>query len=462
MKQLSIIIPVLNEQDGVVERLSELQSLRNSGCEIVLVDGGSTDKTLALSAPLVDKSLTSESGRAVQMNTGASVAKFDVFLFLHIDTTLPSEANTLIANCAANHKQAWGWFNLGFDNSALLFRVISSSMNMRASLTKVCTGDQTLFVTRDLFEAIGGFPNIQLMEDVAICKKLRKLRRPAIIKSSVCSSARRWESNGVVKTVLFMWWLRLLYFMGAKPANLAKRYYPNRDATNSEVEPQIESQGSQMENPANQYLFPDARILVFAKAPILGQVKTRLEPHLNQAQCLQLHRAMTTRVVETVAASNLASWRLWVSSDASNEYFLSLCNKKKIYLQSGSDLGEKMAFAIQQTLAEEGVSKVIILGADCPGYSQAYLERALTQLDGSHDVVLGPAEDGGYVLIGAKQANSQMFDEIQWGTSDVLSQTVAQLEAIGLAYSMLETLWDVDRQEDLLRLELLNPPLAWN
>ncbi|NKB31971.1 MAG: DUF2064 domain-containing protein [Pseudomonadales bacterium] len=454
MNTLSIIIPVLDEQECVVDRLTHLQSLRDENCEIILVDGGSSDATVALATPLVDKLVKCGSGRALQMNAGAELAQGKLLLFLHIDTTLPANAKVLIDEAIGDSQLKWGRFNLKFDKSSLAFKIISSNMNKRATLTRVCTGDQSLFVTKALFEQVQGFPALPLMEDVALSKSLRRIRKPIVIDSFVVTSSRRWERHGVVRTVVFMWWLRLLFFLGVSPASLAKLYYPSQSGDAGEKEAGI--------NAELRFRHPGSRILLYAKAPVLGEVKTRLEPVLGEEKSLLLHQAMTSRVATLLNSSRLAPWQLWVSADVSNEFFLTLCNKKNICLQEGEDLGEKMARSAALTLEQQGVNSIIILGSDCPGYDASYLENALEKLAEGSEVVLGPAVDGGYVLIGLRAVYPALFTGIDWGSSRVFEQTVARIEALNLSYSVLETLWDVDRPEDLPRLEALNPPLGWD
>ncbi len=205
-----------------------------------------------------------------------------------------------------------------------------------------------------------------------------------------------------------------------------------------------------------------SRIAVFAREPRLGQVKSRLASELGAEEALAIYRAMLARVGSLLESGNLPDWDLWVTSKTSHEDFVSICNKKNIYLQEGKDLGAKMAQAFQQTLQDTRVRHLVLIGTDCPALTEAYLEQAFAALESGVDVVLGPAEDGGYVLIGMGRALSEVFEDIPWGTAEVLMRTVQALETRGLRYALLETLWDVDRPEDLARLVELQPPLAWS
>lgn len=207
--------------------------------------------------------------------------------------------------------------------------------------------------------------------------------------------------------------------------------------------------------------YPNSRIIVFAREPRLGQVKTRLASTIGDNKALALYTAMLTRVGTLLEASDLANWDLWVTSNSSHESFLSICKQKNIYLQKGKDLGQRMDFALSQTLHQEPIESVLIIGSDCPALEASYLNAALEALDSGIEIVIGPAADGGYVLIGSRQAIPELFSKISWGSDQVLAETRQRLVRHGLSYTLLETLWDVDRPEDLLRLEQLNPPLTW-
>jgi rSAM/selenodomain-associated transferase 2 len=218
-----IIIPVLNEELTIVNCLKALQPLRNS-CEIIVVDGGSKDNTKQLAKPLADKFITSEKDRAIQMNAGAESATGELLLFLHADTFLPNDALGILAKLDHNNHQ-WGRFDVELSGSHPMLKVIAWFMNWRSRLTGIATGDQAIFVNKTLFESVGKYPVIPLMEDIALCKKLKKISPPICLKAKVTSSGRRWEQYGVLRTILLMWSLRLRYFLGADPQFLADSYY---------------------------------------------------------------------------------------------------------------------------------------------------------------------------------------------------------------------------------------------
>ncbi|WP_461481752.1 TIGR04283 family arsenosugar biosynthesis glycosyltransferase [Porticoccus sp.] len=219
---LSVVIPVLNEQAQIGDCLRSLAPLRRAGVEIILVDGGSGDDTMVLAHPHVDRLISGSPGRALQMNAGAGQSNAEYLLFLHADTRLPEGF--------APHWLAaaqWGFFPVRLSGKQGLFRVIERAMTWRSRLTGIGTGDQALFVRRELFEQRGGFPAIALMEDVALCRQLKRLVRPVVLGAPVLTSSRRWEQRGILKTVLQMWCLRLAYFVGVSPRALWQRYYPD-------------------------------------------------------------------------------------------------------------------------------------------------------------------------------------------------------------------------------------------
>ena len=228
MKRLSIIIPVLNEAEGIVATLESLRELRRRGHELIVVDGGSSDGTAALAAGLADRVLAAGAGRAVQMNAGARAAAGDALLFLHADSRLPDAADRLVLQGLAAGGPAWGRFDVRIDGAHPLLRAVEAMMNLRSRLTHICTGDQGIFVRREAFDAVGGYPEQALMEDIAISARLRRLSAPLCLPERCLTSARRWESQGVLRTIVLMWWLRLQYALGVAPARLARSYGTRR------------------------------------------------------------------------------------------------------------------------------------------------------------------------------------------------------------------------------------------
>ncbi len=221
--KISIIIPVYNEEAIIVSQLKLLQSIKNNKIEIILVDGGSDDQTRELASPYVDNLLISEKGRAHQMNYGANHANGELFIFLHIDTMLAEDGLCYLMSMPTKINY-WGRFDVSFTNTYIIFSIIAFMMNLRSRVSRIATGDQAIFISAGLFNHVGGFPEIALMEDVSMSKKLRKIINPLCLKQNVITSSRRWEEKGVVKTILYMWFLRLAYFFRKQPDRLNQLY----------------------------------------------------------------------------------------------------------------------------------------------------------------------------------------------------------------------------------------------
>jgi rSAM/selenodomain-associated transferase 2 len=220
---LSIIVPVLNEAAGIAATLVVLAPLRSRGAEVIVCDGGSRDGTLARAQPLADRVLAAPPGRARQMNAGAAVARAPVLLFLHADTALPDDADRLVLQAIADGA-SWGRFDVRITGRPFMLRVVAALMNVRSRWTGIATGDQAIFIRRDVFTQVGGFPDQPLMEDVELCRRLRRTAPPACLRARVTTSGRRWETRGVWRTIFLMWRLRWQYWRGAPADLLAKAY----------------------------------------------------------------------------------------------------------------------------------------------------------------------------------------------------------------------------------------------
>jgi rSAM/selenodomain-associated transferase 2 len=222
--RISIIIPCLNEGEGLLRCLFDLQGLRSVGHELILVDGGSTDQELiAKTEPYVDRLLHSPTGRARQMNSGAMLARGTIFWFLHADSRIGDGMDGAI-QAALAAKPGWGRFDVRLNGSHPLFRIIERMMNWRSRYSGIATGDQGIFIHRELFEQVGGFPLQPLMEDVEISRRLKRLAYPVCLQGPLVTSSRRWETKGIIRTILLMWMLRFAYWIGVKPKHLARLY----------------------------------------------------------------------------------------------------------------------------------------------------------------------------------------------------------------------------------------------
>ncbi len=221
---VSIVVPVLDEAQALPSLLEHLAPLRDRGCEILLADGGSRDGSADLAEQAGFCVVRAPRGRARQMNAGAHAAHGDLLLFLHADTRLPADADALVVRALSRADRVWGRFDVAIDGSAAMLRIVAFLMNRRSRWTGIATGDQAIFVRRAAFDAIGGFPDQALMEDIEASRRLKRISPPACIAERVVTSGRRWERVGVWRTILLMWRLRFAYWLGANPEALAQRY----------------------------------------------------------------------------------------------------------------------------------------------------------------------------------------------------------------------------------------------
>ncbi len=228
---LSIIVPVLREAENLARLLPALRA-EAPGAEVIVADAGSDDGSREIAARVPGVTvLDCPRGRARQMNTGAAAARGDVLLFLHADTVLPAGFERAIARALAEPGVVGGRFDVRLDNPRWPFRLIGGLMNWRSRLSGISTGDQGLFVRRAVFEALGGYPDIPLMEDIELTRRLKRRGRVGALRERVITSARKWEQEGVARTTLLMWTLRLLYACGVSPARLHRWYYPRLGVT---------------------------------------------------------------------------------------------------------------------------------------------------------------------------------------------------------------------------------------
>ena len=226
--RVSVIVPALNEAGYIRQTLECLQDMRRRGHEVIVVDGGSQDASVALSRPLADRVIESPAGRARQMQAGAAIAQGNILWFLHADTQASRQADQRIVDAVINSGRQWGRFDVRFPDGGVLLKGVAFMMNLRSRLTGIATGDQGMFVFRPLYECVNGFPQIPLMEDIALSRTLKRYARPLALRDTVASSARRWNEHGLVRTVVTMWGLRLAYFLGVPPRHLAAYYAVRR------------------------------------------------------------------------------------------------------------------------------------------------------------------------------------------------------------------------------------------
>ena len=222
--RISAIVPALDEAGYIAATMAALAPLRRRGHEVIVIDGGSADGTPGIARSGADRVLSAPRGRASQMNAGAAVARGEVLLFLHADTRLPGDAYERILEGLAASGRQWGRFDVRIEGGSRLFPLIAFFSNLRSRATGIATGDQAMFVRREAFVRAGGFPALDLMEDIALSRSLKRLSPPLCLCVKAVTSGRRWERHGILRTVLLMWRLRLAFFLGSPPASLARLY----------------------------------------------------------------------------------------------------------------------------------------------------------------------------------------------------------------------------------------------
>ncbi|MDP2093374.1 MAG: TIGR04283 family arsenosugar biosynthesis glycosyltransferase [Hydrogenophaga sp.] len=426
--KLAVVLPVLNEGAALLPRLQALAPLRARGVWVVVVDGGSTDGTCTTAQPLSDAVRVAPRGRAAQMNAGAAAAAqagTDVLLFLHADTQLPPDADRLIETALARGA-AWGRFDVRIDGAHPLLPMVAAFMNLRSRLSGIATGDQALFVRRRVFEALGGFAPLPLMEDIELSAQLKRCSAPACVAQRVTTSGRRWDRHGLWRTMVLMWRLRAAYAAGADPHALALRY------------------GYMPRAPA--------AVAVVAKAPVPGLAKTRLIPLLGAAGAARAQRGFALQTLATVRTASTGPLTLWCAPDTRHRFFRALRARHGVVCQPqpAGDLGQRMAAAMVAHFAAHPRMPWLVVGTDCPALTPAHLQQAADALQ-THDAVLVPAEDGGYVLLGLRRPLVSVFDRIHWSTAQVLEQTRERLHQAGATWVELPALWDVDEPADWQR-----------
>ena len=426
--RLSIIVPVHDEAAVIASSLDALVPLRADGHEVLVVDGGSTDATVDLARARADRVIVAPRGRAAQMNAGAAQARGDVFVFLHADTQLPDGASAAIERALAGGTR-WGRFDVTLRGRSRWLRPVAALMNARSRATGIATGDQAMFVDRAAFARAGGFPAIPLMEDVALSKTLKRTAgAPACLRQRVVTSGRRWDEHGALRTIATMWRLRFDYWRGVDAAALAARY----------------------RRPAPQRT---PVLLIFAKAPTPGAVKTRLAAAVGDDAAAAVYRELVERTLQTAvaarAAGSIGAIELWCDPDTTHPAFIDWRDRFRLQLhvQQGNNLGARMHHALAGALARR--VPAIVIGTDCPALDADYFARAAAALR-THDAVIGPAADGGYVLVGLAR-DLDLFTAMPWSSPALMTATRMRVSALGADVLELPALWDVDTAADLER-----------
>ncbi|WP_291010997.1 TIGR04283 family arsenosugar biosynthesis glycosyltransferase [Hydrogenophaga sp.] len=430
--KLAMVMPVLNEAATLPARLATLTGLRSEGVSVIAVDGGSDDETVVVARSCVDAVVHAPRGRAAQMNAGAChplARRADALLFLHADTALPVRAVELVSQALASDA-IWGRFDVRIEGRHPLLPMVAAFMNRRSRWSGIATGDQAMFVRRAVFESLGGFAPLPLMEDIELSTRLKGISPPVCLREQVTTAGRRWDQRGFWRTVWLMWRLRAAWTMGGDAHALARRY------------------GYAVRAPA--------AVAVLAKAPVPGQAKTRLAPLLGHGGAARAQRGFILRTLATARRASTGPLTLHGAQGAVHRLFHLLRDRWGVACvpQADGDIGERMAAVMVEHFERSPRLPLLIVGTDCPVLTPEHLQKAADALQ-THDAVLIPAEDGGYVLIGLRVALPGVFQKVAWSTPRVMAQTRQRLIQAGARWQELPALWDVDDPQDWIRWQAL-------
>lgn len=426
--RLSIVIPTYNEAEHIQETLNRVRS--NPGLdrwELFVVDGGSTDGTRDIAGEFGPVIVTNP-GRARQMNAGLERARGSVVLFCHADTLLPDNYGKSIMESFQNPRVVGGAFRPRYRPPHPLLRL--ASFVLRLPTPYLMFGDQAMFARSSTLEKIGGVPDLSLMEDVALASALAREGEVTRLKSTVTTSSRRFMEQGVIRQLALI--LRLLFqyhVLGASPEKLETQYHTTSRDVSAEED------------------MPRAVLGVFAKAPLPGHVKTRLGADLGMEQAASVYESILRSVLSRFMKQTSAFHKiLYVAGRQDYSWFRENFPSWHIQRQQGNSLGDRLLNAFQAGF-EKGIDRMVVVGTDVPDLDMEIIHRSFHALD-EGDLVLGPARDGGYYLIGLKRAYPRLFRGITWGGPRVLESTLARADELGLDHVMLEPLADIDTLEE--------------
>jgi rSAM/selenodomain-associated transferase 2/rSAM/selenodomain-associated transferase 1 len=418
---LGIVIPALNEEETLPRLIGDLSRI-SIPHEVVVSDGGSCDGTRALAQEAGVHLVDAQRGRARQMNAGAKILETPWILFLHADSRLPETSIQALERWIRDaDPQDFGAFAFALDGESPVWRVIEAGQRVRENLLGLAYGDQGLLVHRNLFHDAGGFPELPLFEDVEMLRRLRTRGRWKKIEAPLLTDPRRFQGEGAFKGWLRNVFLITLFHAGVSPERLSG-FYPAREAT------------------------PLPTLFIFAKAPTPGRVKTRLAKEVGDEEAARVYSLLARYVVNRLRSG---PYRTVICFDppGKREAVVGWLGDEQLSFipQKEGDLGVRMETAIREGLRNSPA--VVVVGTDTPGVDGEVVARALESLKGG-DLVVGPATDGGYYLIGMKEPHSQLFRDIPWSTHRVLESTLERAEELGLRASLLPPLQDVDTLED--------------
>lgn len=421
-QKYSVIIPTLNEEKHIASCIDNINKCL-PGAEIIVSDGGSKDNTLQIAVNMGALILSSLNGRGSQLNLGTEKATSKILIYLHADTVLPANSNLLIDNIFTNKKVKVATFKMNFDIDSRILNLYSWFTKFESIFTRF--GDCGIVVRKSYFEKGNHFPEWKLFEDVHFLRTARKKVGVFTVPGFVTTSARRFLQNGFIRTQLRNFVYIIQYLIYGKPKSLYSKYNKMKD-------------------------FNKKAVIIFAKYPENGKVKTRLASTLGERFATDFYKVCAEHTFKEILKVNKNSTRHFLFySDKNDRGKIKKWTHSNFLLfnQQGKDLGDKM-FNAFQSVFKNGVSKSIIIGTDLPDISSYIINDAFELLNES-DVVLGPATDGGYYLLGMKKIIKELFLDLPWSTDKLFRQTLEVINKLNLQVSILPELSDIDTESDL-------------
>ncbi len=427
----SVIIPALNEAETIGICLSNIRSM-GSKLEIIVVDGGSCDATALIAEKSGVKVLHTYPCRGHQCNSGAAVASGNVLIFLHADTILPVGTFDKLTEIFSKSEVQIGNFGIIFDKKHWLLRLFSFLARFDLGLFRF--GDQGIAIRKPLFDKLGGFPEWELFEDMALIRKARKRTRIYRFPMSVTTSARRFLRNGVIRQQLINIYYTIQYLLGVPPRRLAEKYYRHR------------------------LKLYEASLVVFMRLPGTGEIKTRLARTLGIEAAERFYRMCVEHLFEETErlSPSIVKYIYYTPLKADEELKSWAGLHFRFKPQAGGDLGNRLKTIFHDQF-KMGLKKVIVIATDVPDLSASDIEEAVAALNRA-DIVIGPCNDGGYYLIGMTEYHPALFRNISWSTGVVYEQTLAIASKLGLRVCNLRSLDDIDTECDLRRWEARSKP----
>ena len=428
MTKISVIIPVFKEEDRINATIGSLVKMKGDhSIEIIAVDGDPNGSTVqCINHPTVI-TMTTPKGRAMQMNKGAAKASGDILLFLHADTILPETGFDKIKAVMETGKYVAGAFNYDIDSANLFLRFIYYTSYLRSKTSRIAYGDQAIFIRRDYFEKIGGYPEIPIMEEVELMKKIKKNKdKIYILKDGVKTTASRYEEEGIIYGWLRNHRMRILYFFGVPPHRLVK-YYPDTR--------------SKKQNKCG--------LVLFLKYPQKGTVKTRLAKRIGDTLTLRLYECFIRDMLDKSIALPYDLHIFVASPDKVAAMYQWLGRDLPVHGQKGRNLGERMKQTFEK-MFQLGYESCVLMGSDFPDLPASVVTGAFAGLETS-EAVIAPAVDGGYYLIGFQRLHfcESVFQNVAWSTERVFQQTMDIFKQEKIRVKILRKWWDVDDFDEL-------------